>query len=1198
MSHQSRRRDGRSIAARTAPISVIIALLATIALVIGLGSTAAIGEETSSSTFDNPAESIDPKAHAPDMGVRYVADEVDPPEDPDPFPEAPAEEAPAQEIPWSELPTDEGLLGEELQLLPGLQDPEITVDGDNPPMVMPQGRMSNMIAPLAIQDLTPTASNPPLPQRCGVNVAVVLDLSNSVKDASGVQPSKNAANAIIEAVGGSGGHVGIFTFATNAPSQGTVNQPWMPTSTPAEIQAAKNHVNGLNTPTNTQRGGTNWEGALKRVDEANRAYDIVYFITDGVPTANDSYNGGNSQLDHLADPGYRTHFSDLDWAIQASNALKAQGMYIAPVAVGLQTSNQTVYNNTGTGTNMTISGTGMIQRIDPSYILVNNYNQLEALINSILVTCASTVIVEKQIVDAEGNVITTGAPDYLAGGWDFTLSDLPMGFDFDGSTSSSATVTTGNNGKTPAGRLNTDTPTGAGPMKIAETAEEGFQLFQQNGMNATCRIGDGLNPDQATGWQNAAITNSGDTGFLVDVKAGSTTYCIVQNRELETTAAIEKSPRPGPAVQANADGEAELVYTVKVTNNSGGTTGTAAAETGTIWESVLLPASVTARGDITVGFTADSGVIQDGVVTSIPAGQFVNGAQIPLANNLTLPVDAEATFTITVPVQVTATAQQWQDLGECTAGTDGTFNGGVPNEVVMELEDFDGTSNNIACIPIVQQQVSVEKSPRPGDVVEADVNGDVDLVYTVTVTNNGGSTGQLEADSGPIFDSVQLPASVTPRSNVTVSFAGTNGASVDVPVTSIAPATFINGASIQIADNVNLPANSTGVFTITVPAKINATTPEQWQSLSQCVEGDGGTFTGGVPNGVTMDNDFDGPENNTACIPVIQRQVSVEKSPRPGEAVQANAQGEAVLVYTVKVTNTGGSTGDLAVDSGEIIEAVKLTDKVVANGDVTVAFAGNNGATATGVLNLIDQADFIPDAEIVIASNVNLPANSDGTFTITVPVKVLAETPEEWNALGECLPGVDGGFLGGVHNAVIMLDDFDGPGNNIACIPIVPQPKALVTIVKEDHEAVELPGAKFALYAAELDGSGAPIGLGTVLIPELENKPGSESRFSAAELSPGFYYLVEIQSPQGYSLLPTPIGFELVLTGEDFSLELLDAANQSHVVQIDDDLIIRVADTTSGDLPQSGSDGVAPFAMLAGLILTLGLLSARKLGVK
>ena len=275
MSQHSRRRGARDSAFRTAPSSVIIALLTIIALVLigGFGLTTAAGLESSSISFDEPIESIDPEAHSP--GATYMSEEtdsddstldnlvtslddlnsvVDQPDDDfrTPLPEEedfPEAESPVVEDQSAIETPSTGELGDVLDIHLGLHpdDPavleQLQVDGPNPPMEMPEAP-GNFLMPMALRDLTPTAPNPPLPQRCGVNVAVVLDLSNSVKDANGVQPTKNATNAIIDAVGGSGGAVGIFTFSTRAPSTGTTNRPWVELTTPEQVQAAKTTSTG------------------------------------------------------------------------------------------------------------------------------------------------------------------------------------------------------------------------------------------------------------------------------------------------------------------------------------------------------------------------------------------------------------------------------------------------------------------------------------------------------------------------------------------------------------------------------------------------------------------------------------------------------------------------------------------------------------------------------------------------------------------------------------------------------------------------------------------------------------------------------------------------------------------------------------------------------------------------------------------
>lgn len=174
-----------------------------------------------------------------------------------------------------------------------------------------------------------------------------------------------------------------------------------------------------------------------------------------------------------------------------------------------------------------------------------------------------------------------------------------------------------------------------------------------------------------------------------------------------------------------------------------------------------------------------------------------------------------------------------------------------------------------------------------------------------------------------------------------------------------------------------------------------------------------------------------------------------------------------------------------------------------------------------------------------------------------------------------------------------------GVGDNVKCefTNTKQITKAAVTIAKQDYQGIELPGAKFALYSAALNSVGTPTGLGTVIIPELGSLNGSTTQFTTGQISVGYYYLVEVASPAGYSLLPTPIGFQLSQTGSQFSLTLLDPTNQGQVVQIGPGLLLKVADTTSGALPQSGREGVAPFALFSGLFIVFGFVLARKLGV-
>src|SRR5699024_9692130 len=71
--------------------------------------------------------------------------------------------------------------------------------------------------PLNINDLAPQvnpAPTPPLPDRCGVDVAIVLDMSGSLSSLD-VSNSRLAARAVVTALEGTPSAVGVYSFSTD-----------------------------------------------------------------------------------------------------------------------------------------------------------------------------------------------------------------------------------------------------------------------------------------------------------------------------------------------------------------------------------------------------------------------------------------------------------------------------------------------------------------------------------------------------------------------------------------------------------------------------------------------------------------------------------------------------------------------------------------------------------------------------------------------------------------------------------------------------------------------------------------------------------------------------------------------------------------------------------------------------------------------
>lgn len=133
--------------------------------------------------------------------------------------------------------------------------------------------------------------NPPAPtggETCrpgNLSIALVFDLSNSI-GATGLRRSKEAGHGVIDSLAGMATSVGIFNFSTNSPATDNDQYPSFNLLDDAQASAARAAVDGLSM--GADPGGTNWEGALKDVAEAAPHYDLVYLITDGMPTTNEA----------------------------------------------------------------------------------------------------------------------------------------------------------------------------------------------------------------------------------------------------------------------------------------------------------------------------------------------------------------------------------------------------------------------------------------------------------------------------------------------------------------------------------------------------------------------------------------------------------------------------------------------------------------------------------------------------------------------------------------------------------------------------------------------------------------------------------------------------------------------------------------------------------------------------------------------
>ena len=340
-------------------------------------------------------------------------------------------------------------------------------------------------------------NNPSFPAKCGINVALVLDFSNSVTDTQLTQ-LKNAANGFVDALTGTPSQVGTFTFATNAPALAGDTLALTSVSTAASAATVKNKITNYSRPASAV-GGTNWDRGLYQVAQSASSFDVAVVITDGNPTQYSSPAEG---------PGSLTRFREVENGIFSANAIKAGGTKVIAFGVG------SGVNNTGSGQNLrAISG----PTLNTDYYQTSDYatagQQLKALA---LGNCTGSITVVKQVVPANATAnSTTGATPQ--GGWTFT-----------GTGSTNVSFNSPNERVTAAGTgaanfpLTFSNAATTGNVTLNETQQSGYTLHTINGNNATCvRVDTGA---------TVTSTNSGATGFTVQAASAYPVSCTVYNK--------------------------------------------------------------------------------------------------------------------------------------------------------------------------------------------------------------------------------------------------------------------------------------------------------------------------------------------------------------------------------------------------------------------------------------------------------------------------------------------------------------------------------------------------------------------------------------------------------------------------------------------------------------------------------------------
>jgi hypothetical protein len=256
-------------------------------------------------------------------------------------------------------------------------------------------------------------NNPPAVTTCGRRVALIVDLSSSMRGQ--VASLVSALNSIVDSLRGTPSELAMFTFSTNSPAINAQNYEPRSVATTVEANAFKALYAGWND--NQANGYTNWDAAFYRTTQDNaalparRKFDTAILLTDGNPTA---YGSSTAGTDSLA--GY-TRFRELDNAVASANVLKAQGVRVLAFGVGAGLEAQAGVNLRAVSGTEAYDGSNLTTA---SYFQETDYTAVAAELRKLFLdACAPSISVIKQIIPPGGTVADAYTPSE---GWVFSAS--------------------------------------------------------------------------------------------------------------------------------------------------------------------------------------------------------------------------------------------------------------------------------------------------------------------------------------------------------------------------------------------------------------------------------------------------------------------------------------------------------------------------------------------------------------------------------------------------------------------------------------------------------------------------------------------------------------------------------------------------------------------------------------------------------
>ena len=368
--------------------------------------------------------------------------------------------------------------------------------------------------------------NRPFAQQCGMNVALVVDVSSSIANSGAQQDLVDVMDSFVDALRGTPSSVALITFGTDSPAAGfPANTSLTSVATAADASAFKQRYAGWAAMPSWPSNYTNWDRGLAAAAAENGAvgsathFDLVLFVTDGNPTVygpNPLTGGGQ-----LRDPasGY-TRFRELGNGLASANLVKSQGTRVLAFGVGSGLADPfTQYNlRTISGQNNYPADTSSLLEAD--YVQTTDWGVAAAAMRDLVISsCAPSLSVVKRVIPAGGGVADAVVPPTP---WGFTTTTATPGATLAPATPPAVLTDSGNGG------ISFDVAfdaASAAPATINVTEDLAAQLGYTPVSDATTCV------ERASGVDlPRAITQGSSGAFSVDVGLEEMVTCVVYNQ--------------------------------------------------------------------------------------------------------------------------------------------------------------------------------------------------------------------------------------------------------------------------------------------------------------------------------------------------------------------------------------------------------------------------------------------------------------------------------------------------------------------------------------------------------------------------------------------------------------------------------------------------------------------------------------------